>query len=116
VEANSRGREQFVKLRVTRIESFEDRMISRVITTALAISIACDVTGCHRGQAATIVPVPSALDSAGVERWLSQQRAACRGHLITLWDKGGAVRSSHSAGMLMDFPSRSGLVGVQCQP
>jgi hypothetical protein len=91
-------------------------MISRVITIAMTICIACDVSGCHRGQAATIVPVPSALDSAGVERWLSQQRAACRGHLVTLWDKGGAVRHFDSTRVQTDFASRSGLVGVQCQP
>jgi hypothetical protein len=49
-------------------------MISRFIMTAMAMCIACYVSGCHRRQAATIVPVPSALDSAGVEHWLGQQR------------------------------------------
>jgi hypothetical protein len=91
-------------------------MISRFIMTAMAMCIACYVSGCHRRPAATMVPVPSGLDSAGVEHWLGQQRAACRGHLVTLWDKGGAVRNFDSTRLRTDFPSRSGLVGVQCQP
>jgi hypothetical protein len=62
-----------------------------------------------------MVPIPVGLDSAGVARWLDQQRGACRGHLVNLLDE-GAVRNFDAASTSTEFRYHSGLVGVQCRP
>ena len=51
----------------------------------------------------------------GVERWLGEQRSACRGQLVTLWDEGGAVRNFDSATTTAGFRYRSGLRSIQCR-
>jgi hypothetical protein len=75
-----------------------ERIIGRIVA---AVAAACAITssvGCHRRQAAIVMAsAPAGLDSIGINRWLSQQRAACRGHLVTLFDQGA-------------------IVGVQCEP
>ena len=92
-------------------------MISRFITAVVAASAIGFSIGCHHRQAAaTIVPVPIGLDSAGVAHWVAQQRAACRGRLVMHLDKGGAVRNFDSAATSTEFRYHSGLIGVQCQP
>jgi hypothetical protein len=90
-------------------------MISRVITVIFAACAVGFAIDCHRRPATTIVPVPTGLDSSGIARWLGQQRAACRGHLVTLVDE-GAVRNIDSAATRTDVRYRSSLVGVQCWP
>jgi hypothetical protein len=91
------------------------RMISRFITAAIATCAVGFSIGCHRREAGTTVPVPIGLDSAGVARWVAQQRAACRGRLLTLLDE-GAVRNFDSAATRIEFRYHSSLIGVQCQP
>jgi len=91
-------------------------MISRFI---IAIIAACAVgfsIGCHHREAATIVPVPMGLDSAGVARWVAQQRTACRGRLVTLLDEGGTARNFDSTATRTEFRYHSYLAGVQCWP
>lgn len=99
-----------------RVQTSQNRMISRFMT---AVATACAVglfIGCHHREAAiAIVAVPVDLDSAGVARWLGQQRAACRGHLLTFSDE-GAIRNFDSTGTRTEVRYRSGLVGVQCRP
>jgi hypothetical protein len=90
-------------------------MISRFITAVVAACAVGFSVGCHhREPATTIVPVPIGLDSAGVARWLGQQRAACRGHLVTLLDE-GSIRNFDSAATRTEFRYHSWLVGVQCR-
>ena len=69
-----------------------------------------------RREAATIVPVPMGLDSAGVARWVAQQRTACRGRLVTLLDEGGTARDFDSTATRTEFRYHSYLAGVQCWP
>ena len=61
-----------------------------------------------------MVPVPIGLDSAGVARWLGQQRAACLGHVVTFLDE-GAVRNFDSGATSAGFRYHSGLVGIECR-
>jgi hypothetical protein len=91
-------------------------VIRHFIAAAVAACTVGISIGCHHSPpATTVVPVPIGLDSAGVARWLGQQRAACRGRLITLLDQ-GAVRNFDSAATSTEFRYHSGLVGTQCQP
>ena len=62
-----------------------------------------------------MVPVPVGLDSAGVERWLTEQRLACRGRLVMLWDEGGALRNFDSATTTVRFRYHPGFEGVLCR-
>jgi hypothetical protein len=95
---------------------FQNRMISRFITAVVAACAVGYSIGCHhREVATTIVPVPIGLDSAGVARWIAQQRAACRDRLVTLMDEGGTARNFDSSAPSREFRYHSGLVGVQCQ-
>jgi len=92
-----------------------------IIRTIATIAAACGVTlfsRCyHAGRGApAIVPVPIGLDSAGVARWLTQQRTDCRGHLITVLDEGGAVRNFDSASKETTARFYAALAGVQCRP
>lgn len=84
----------------------------------LVVAAACAVIaslGCHHRETVTrIVPVPVGLDSGGVVRWLDQQRAACRGRLVTFRDE-GSLRNFDFATMSRGSQYQSGLVGVQCQ-
>ena len=90
-------------------------MIRRLITAVGAACISSIFLGCHnRTEATAIVPVPIGLDSAGVARWFGQQRASCRGQLVSFLDE-GAVRNFDSAATSTEFRYRSGLVGVQCR-
>ena len=92
-------------------------MISRFTTGVVAACAVGFSIGCHhREAAATTVPVPISLDSAGIARWVTQQRAACRGRLVTLLDEGVAARNFDSAATSTEFRYRSVLVAVQCQP
>jgi hypothetical protein len=73
-------------------------------------------TGCYRSRGDTdIVPVPTGLDSIGLARWLGQQEAACRGHLVRFLDEGGATRDFDSVGGRAPVRYLSGLVGVACR-
>jgi hypothetical protein len=89
-----------------------------MIATIVAACAIVLFSGCHNaGTGATaMVPVPIGLDSAGVARWLTQQRTDCRGHLITLLDEGGAVRNFDSVATGTSVRFYAGLVGVQCRP
>ena len=92
-------------------------MVIRIIAGVAAACTVGLVLGCHRSAktATSIVPVPIGLDSAGLTRWLSQQRTDCRGHLIKFLDE-GAVRNFDSVAAGTSFRFQSGLVGVQCRP
>jgi hypothetical protein len=91
-------------------------MISRLLAVAIVICTAGVSIGCHRGTAAAaMLPIPVGLDSVGVERWLGEQRSACRGRLVMLWDEGGAVRNFDSATTTARFRYRSGLRSLQCR-
>jgi hypothetical protein len=91
-------------------------MISRFIIAIIAACVVGFSIGCHHREAATMVPVPMGLDSAGVARWLAQQRTACRGRLVVLWDEGGAARNFDSTATSMAFRYHSYPGDVQCQP
>lgn len=92
-------------------------MTIRIATIVAALAVVIS-SGCHHAAnpATTIVPVPIGLDSAGEARWLSQQRADCRGRLIKFLDEGGAVRNLDSVARGTTVQFHSGLVGVQCRP
>jgi hypothetical protein len=93
-------------------------MISPFITAIIAACSVAFSIGCHHREAATIVPVPMGLDSAGVARWVAQQRTACRGRLVTLWDEGGRARNFDSTATSTEFRyhSYSYPASVVCQP
>jgi hypothetical protein len=92
------------------------RMIRGLRTTAMVLCAVGVSLGCHHvPAAAAIVPVPVGLDSAGVERWLADQRWACRGRLVMLWDEGGAARNFDSATTIVGSRYHAGLEGVLCR-
>ena len=93
-------------------------IILRMIATIAAACAVALFNGCHHAAkgATAIVPVPIGLDSAGVARWLTQQRTDCRGRLITVLDHGGAVRNLDSVATGASVRFCPGLVGVQCRP
>jgi hypothetical protein len=72
--------------------------------------------GCHRkGVGQAIVPVPAGLDSAGVARWVSEQRAACSGHLVSYHDEGGGTRDFDSVPPRRSYRYVSTVLGVSCR-
>ena len=90
-------------------------MTIRIATIVAAYPVLFSIE-CHRAGNLVTVPVPSGLDSAGEARWLSQQRAKCRGRLIKLLDEGGAARDFDSVVTGAEVRFRSVLAGVECRP
>lgn len=81
----------------------------------VVVVLAVVVAGCvHSGHALRFgeqVSTPKGLDSAGVAKWLVQQRAACPGILNLLFDEGGTARNYGSS----TFTYQSPLVAVVCR-
>ena len=58
------------------------------------------------------VDVPPGLDSAATERWVAEQRRACRGQFYSLFDEGMIGRKGPDSTVVFRYDRR--FTGVQC--
>ena len=58
------------------------------------------------------VDVPPGLDSAATERWVAEQRRACRGQFYSLFDEGMIARKGPDSTVV--FRYERSFAGVQC--
>jgi hypothetical protein len=58
------------------------------------------------------VDVPTGLDSAATEHWVAQQRRACRGEFLTLFDEDMIGRRGPDSTVVFRYERR--FAGVQC--
>ena len=83
----------------------------QLVVVVLAIVVAGCVHSGHALRFGEEVSPPKGLDSAGVAKWIGQQRAACPGNLNLLRDEGGTMRNYGGS----PVPYQSPLIAVVCR-